>query len=426
MDHTLDRKHLKFSFKIAKAFHKLQKPELKNQSLEQALRLTETFEVPLDKVNGFCRIAKCYHEMGDSNKAHDCLTLAENVVKNLVSNENLALAHLILARTHLSLENSIKMGQALKSEPLYQFQQNVNIPFNTDELNTLGEFVNQIVSDGKVLLQFQHLAERLTIKLDHTVKSLANTKTKAINSNQSNKLKSLLSIAGACQILGEKFGAQVTAGLAFQEMQNLAKESIEKVDPFQLEQIIKYFSYKESSHTIEPMLQLLEQLYAQASFGISFGSSCFDKNAIASLIRTLYKNGNLTEKSDAFSEKYLSDCLRRGREPFDVINGLVCYGADNKFSSKQIIASLEAAEKLLPNLSSTEYPLAASSIAKAHLSVDIQKSLKFIAQYQNSEGTKHYLKGTKHYLSGVIVAAAMGLYISIRQQLSASSSSTFL
>jgi hypothetical protein len=382
---------LLFYLDIAKTFNDLNKPQLRDISLNAAGQFIKNFEAEktllnLNDFNTYGRIAKCFYEMG---KEEDALARL-NYLKSLLNHptlpqEELARAHLILARAYLDCEQSVKMWKELKDPSLLNFLQNSNVPFTIDECNTLETLRRLMTFEGKLISEFEDFAQTLVNRLNITWTSVANSES----------IGPLLNIAYTYDTLNCKTEARLAMNrawdTAWKKIQTSPTQSITEKDLLTISMIIHYFRGAEDFERMErildqiqPMLGQLEELYVQSS----------DDQSNEIHLLNFYKEMNLTEKSNLFFDKKIAKS-ENSKKPFEAITKWSYLVILKLLSLEQKKKCLEAAERLLPNLTeSVEYDLATQLIAKAYVEVDTQKSIQLIEHYQNSKGTQHYIGAT--------------------------------
>jgi tetratricopeptide (TPR) repeat protein len=423
--------HLIFYLKTAKISHKWKDIYLKYRSLELAARLINNFKPGLDAFDGFfsiaqcsrevcneeyvishlnkakdaltphlepkfylncfylnyfnayARIAECFNEVGKKEEALSCLEDAKNLLNDpTVSPTKLTLAHLSLARAYLNCKESDKMKATLEAESLLQFIKNGDVPLNIDECKTLGQLITQITSEDKVIPEFENFASGLLNRLDKTWDCV----------NNSGSINLFLEIAYAYKALGNETKATEVMNqawdTAWKKIQISPGQSITRTNTLQIFEIIDYLSKtEEGTNKFLPMLDNLELSCIE--------SSTLDGGREVRNLLQFYKKNNLTEKSNLFSDRYIANLIDFNNS-FSAINKLVSSFVSNyDVSVEQKKKYLEAAESLLPNLTnSAVYDLATEIIAEAYVKVNSQKSIQMIEQYQNSQGTKHYIEAT--------------------------------
>lgn len=378
---------LKWNFLITEAALKLNLTYLADRALDHASALIKTF-VDVDKISGLCQMAKKFKDLNKHDKMVSCLEEAQTSLKSLPE-EKVSQAERIMASTYTECEYAHEWREGFELESKQRILNNQVILTKGDLENT--KWIIGAIGKDKLLAENQELAEAMMRNLDQTI--VANTETDDI-----------LDIAKIYLLLGAKEKALEAAEYAFKVIQkNSQNEADNDYVVFQLKDIIKFFSYKESPNRVEPMMKMLEQLYDQTSFEARVMIS---KDLIAHTIMNLYNKMKLKDKAQRMFEKHISESLQHEKRPFEKINRLVHQGLHDQYTIEQKKAVLEIAEKLLPDVNSISRPLANAIIAEAYLKVDPQRSIQLIEQYQNS-------KGAMHYVNGSVFAAAMAILFAL-------------
>jgi len=378
--------NLREMLELVKVFHSLKNDTLSNQCMTKALELAKAETKDLDQSTAFCQIARCYQEIGNP-EMRSSIELARALLNDKVVGVHIIGARLNLAHTFFSFEDFSNMDQVLKEA--------MSLIEKDDPLTTL----KNLYSLAKLTTEIRKSEKAKSTFKNFEVEPLIQ---KAFTALQENKLNSLsaearasgyLEIASIYQgLLNHSVEGSKALDAAFQEIQKLPEDTDEAINAkIDLLMQLSHF-YEKDANTMGKIIQSLENLYDRCP--VEFDSTSGleeEKPGFGKEILRLYNKAGLTEQSDVFFQKYLSDLQtsQRDKDIFNKINRLVTYAhryVGDYQNVGQIRAQLEAAEALLPQVtSSISYKYALSMIIQGYLEIDRQKGLTLLENYENQQ-----------------------------------------
>jgi hypothetical protein len=384
-NHKLYIMDIEGCLKIAQAFLDLHDSGYAGTIVERMEQSAETLQLPLDRILAFSKIAEYAHK----TKRGGCLDFSIRRIQEILkqgqdrsSPEGLVFTlqtHLILANTFFSIGEFEKMDREL-DEVISLFAVN---PLTTqNQLYSLQKLIKAISKD-KVQSRYNKFADVFDMirKAFHDIPGLP---------DQKNRARAYLDFAtnfkeGLVNEPATKVNALIGA---FGEIQTLPDQTKEEINSkMDLLCSILYFC-KEDPARDKAIMLILEGLYDRCPLDDT--KRLWDKFGLGSLIVGHYNKMGLSAESETFfSQKYLP-IFQNGNKAFDKISKLTSYAvrshvSDSHFAPQQTIMLLEAAERLVPQLSSNDHEFALRMIAQGYLDVNRQKSLSLLASFENTQ-----------------------------------------
>jgi hypothetical protein len=353
------------SLKFARVFRLLEQDELRNQSFDEIVKSMPMHENAL-LLRAYCDIAKYYHDVEDLGRRDSYLKAAQDLVtEKKPPDDALISASLALAHCFFDIGAYEKMNEKLRA---ITFLLGCNNGLNlVKDLHSYVELAKKIAKHDQIPIEFKKIEAETMINLAFFYAQQ--------HLNDPKDSGACLTIATAYQALGDHVKANKAADLASTAVQDLP-DTTEFEISFKISLLIELITfYKATPDKARPLTKLIEALYDRLP----------NKDSMGNTILNCYNDLNLTEESTAFLKRYLLvfDKKDAGRK----IGDLTVFSQQNNHP-EQKKALLEAAEKLLLQVDSSEYALALSFIADGYLQIDRQKSLKLLQNYQHSQTTR--------------------------------------
>lgn len=355
--------------KLAKAYHSVEA----SNSCFRAHELALNIKNPLPQMKAFCEIAKCAHEIQNTEYMDPSIEPAKELLSQ-IPNENLIEAHLVLADAYLCLKKDKEMDQQL---------QQVKELFTKDpstihkHLPAFAKIIEKIRENQMIESDFHYTR----------VKSWIDLATENIGSlNARNHLEIQLNLESLYEdvLVGhtsENIDWKVKNSILFNNIAGLPEESEAEINA-KIDLFIRLSSFDNESQIKLQIIEKLKELYNQCP---AKSSGLWDQTRLGERIVALYNEMELADQSTPFLEQQISNILNDGVEIFKITH-LAFYGSDYACSKEQKKAALEAAEKLLSQVkSSTERNFDLAQIAEGYLQVDREKSLAIMADLENRQ-----------------------------------------
>ncbi len=398
---------------LARAFHLLKNSELKNDCITKAVGLMKTLESDSEQIVALSRIVQCYQDIEEPGQIGSFIGSAQKLLIRNRAGVDLLQPRLVLAYILFSIGKFEKMDQEL--EEVVKLFEKEDPKTTVKELYSFAKFIKKIANNQKAESNFKNFAVEPLINT--ALQALARPESstsefedrlylspEALYKIDVNRIEVYLSIASIYQeeLLNNPDAKQQLIRYAFQEIQRLPESTEKELDSKRdLLTRLTYFC-KQDLETAEKIMQILKGWYDQRTLPTSTSSTRWNKPEFGREILMLYYKIGLTKESQPFFKKYLSYIKdQKNEKAFIKISQLVTCAKLN--GGEQTKALLEAAESLLPQLTSpNEYKSALSILIEGYLQVDRQKSLKLLESYEDQQANSYLMTAS-------ITAVAMGV-----------------
>ncbi len=380
------------SLDLAKAFHRLKDEKSKTIALGLALIFKQKCNGSLSQIRALCEIAKVCHKIGNQDHYTRSVEEAKKLCSDVLSKSDLVHAHLTFAHLFLSTHEYAKMDEELKE--IQEAFQAADSYVRAEKCGELVVIMNKIQTTETVSSEFKNFS------VEPLIKAVSDSLPSALSATTADRrAKAYLDVAGAYSELGKDNEAKQTLRLALDQIKTLPENTEEEIKT--KDDLLRKATvfYKKHSDEVCETLQLLNNLYDKIP---SFES--LKKETIALTIIHTYNEMGRKHESMLFFNKYLSDKKNQKKE---VESQIIYLMSDYPcFLPEQRKALLEAAEALLPKVSSSTYADMTSRIAEGYLKVDRQKSLELLKKY---ETTMKMTRATHHFALAAFSAFTAGI-----------------
>ena len=372
------------------------------ECLRRATKLANTYERLGSKLGAFCQLAEYYHKIEDLAQMRSSLESAEALLKDITGTDRIR-ARLTRAETFFSIEEFARMDQEL-DEVVSAIQENPLA--TTTYLYPLASLLARLAKNEKTQSRFKsvHVIEPC---ITDALEALRNPS--AERPAPEDQIDAYFNLAYVYQ---NKFleNSAMEKGLvesAFKVIQALPETTEAEIDAkiIWLGKILYFLPLNPAIG--QQVLHLLEGIYDR--YRVDNSNGCRKKTELGrNIVMSFSCSTPLPfDTLRPFFQKYLRDLHNsQNEEIFQKAVKLALYEPSHPalkgyYPLEAAKAQLEAAEALLPQLTSIQYPLALAQIIKGYLKVDREKSLQWMEHFQNQQA-KYYL------ITALAIPALMG------------------